>query len=281
MNIRITADSTCDLSGELVQRYDLGIMPLHVVLGEKTCRDGVDITPRDIFAYVKETGVLPKTGAPSAEEYTEFFTGNLKGFDALIHFNISSKASSSHDNAKIASGGFGGKVFAVDSEALSTGQGLLVLKACDLAAEGKSPKEIVETVNALRPKVNTSFVPDVLDFLHKGGRCSLATLIGAKALRLHPLIAMKEGQLHAAKKYMGGMKGCLKAYIKDLAEKYPRYDARRCFITHSCCEPELVEMVKAQVKETFAFEEVLETFAGSVVTSHCGKGTLGVLFISE
>ena len=281
MKIKITADSTCDLSPELVKKYNLGIFPLHVILGDKTYSDGVDITPKDIFDYVSKTGELPKTAAYSSEEYEEFFKRELEGYDALIHFNISSKASASYDNAALASKKFDGKVCAVDSLALSTGQGLLVLKACDLAAEGKSPDEIVKTVEGLRPKLNTSFVPDVLDYLHKGGRCSLAALIGAKVLKLHPLISMKEGQMYAKKKYMGGLEACLKKYIKDLAEEYRSYDKTRCFITHSSCEREVVEKARAQVKEIFDFKEILETTAGSVVTSHCGKNTLGVLFIAE
>ena len=281
MKIKITADSTCDLSAELVERFNVGIMPLHVVLGDKTCSDGVDITPQDIFNYVKETGVLPKTAAGSTEEFSEFFAKQIDGYDALIHFNISAKASSSYDNAVVASRNFNGKVFVVDSEALSTGQGLLVLKACDLAAEGITPQEIVKRVEGLRPKLNTSFVPDVLDYLHKGGRCSLAALIGAKVLKLHPLISMKDGQMYAKKKYMGGLEACLKKYIKDLAEEYKHYDKTRCFITHSSCEPEVVEKARQMVIETFDFNEILETTAGSVVTSHCGKNTLGVLFIAE
>lgn len=281
MKIKITSDSTCDLSPELVEKYNVGIFPLHVILGDKTYIDGVDITPQDIFNYVSKTGELPKTAAYSAEDYAEYFKKELEGYDALIHFDISSKASASYDNARLASENFADKVFVVDSLALSTGQGLLVLKACDLAAEGKTPDEIVKIVEELRPQLNTSFVPDVLDYLHKGGRCSLAALIGAKVLKLHPLISMKEGQMYAKKKYMGGLEACLKKYIKDLAEEYNSYDKTRCFITHSSCEPEVVEKVRAQVKEIFDFKEILETVAGSVVTSHCGKNTLGVLFITE
>ncbi len=281
MKIKITSDSTCDLSEELVKKYNITIFPLEVMLGDKTYEDGVDIVPQDIFKYVSETGILPKTAAHSYGEYAEFFGRELEGYDALIHFDISSKASSSYDNAALAAKDFGGKVYVVDSLALSTGQGLLVLKACDLAAEGKSADEIVDIVNSLRPKLNTSFVPDVLDYLHKGGRCSLASLIGAKVLKLHPLISMKDGQMYAKKKYMGGLDACLRKYVKDLAEEYKTYDATRCFITHSNCEPEVVEKVRAQVEELFDFNEILETKAGCVVTSHCGKNTLGVLFITE
>lgn len=281
MKIKITADSTCDLSPELVERYNVGILPLSVIMGEKIYKDGIDIKPSDIFSFVKENKVLPKSSAPSLEEYAEFFKPYLEEYDAVIHINISSKASVSHENANSAAKSFGGKVFAVDSYALSTGQGLLVLKACDLVKEGKAPQEIVDELLSLRSKVNTSFVPDALDYLHKGGRCSLAALMGAKVLKLHPMIDMKDGQLYAKKKYMGGIERCLKNYIIDLAQTYHNYDKTRCFITHSSCEPELVEKVRKQVEETFEFNEVLETTAGCVVTTHCGKNTLGVLFIHE
>lgn len=279
MKIKITADSTCDLGASVADRYNVGIMPLHVIMDGRVYSDGLDITPQDIFGFVAKTGKLPTTCAPSVEEYAEFFKSQLEGFDAVIHINISSKASSSFDNAYTASKLFKGKVFAVDSLALSTGQGLLVLKACDLASEGRSPKDIVGAIENLRPKVNTSFVPDALDFLHKGGRCSLAQLMGAKVLKLHPMIDMKDGQLYAKKKYMGGIERCLKNYVNELAENYHSYDKTRCFITHSSCEPEVVSAVRKQVESLFGFDEIIETVAGCVVTGHCGKNTLGVLFI--
>lgn len=281
MKIKITADSTCDLSPELVERYNVGILPLSVIMGEKVYKDGIDIKPADIFSFVKESGVLPKSSAPAVEEYTEYFKKCLEENDAVIHINISSRASVSYENAVAAAKSFDGKVYAVDSYALSTGQGLLVLKACDLVAEGKKPQEVVDALLSLRGNVNTSFVPDALDYLHKGGRCSLAALMGAKVLKLHPMIDMKDGKLYAKKKYMGGIERCLKNYINDLAETYPKYDKTRCFITHSSCEPEIVEKARKQVEETFSFNEVLETTAGCVVTTHCGKNTLGVLFIYE
>ena len=279
MKIKITADSTCDLSPELVEKYGIGIMPLHVIMNDVTYSDGVDVVPQDIFRYVAETGVLPTTAAPSIEEYVNFFTPLAKEYDAVIHINRSSKASSSYDNAVSASKAVKGKVYPVDSHALSTGQGLLVLKACDLAGEGYKPKEIVDEIIRLRKNVNTSFVPDALDYLHKGGRCSLAALMGAKVLKLHPMIDMKEGKLYAKKKYKGNIERCLKNYVAELAQTYPSYDRKRCFITHSSCEEELVGKVREQVKTLFGFDEILETVAGCVVTGHCGKNTLGVLFI--
>jgi DegV family protein with EDD domain len=280
MKIKITSDSTCDLSKQLIDDNNIGIFPLTVILGEKLYRDGIDIVPQDIFDYVAESGNLPKTAAGSMEDYKAFFEKNLQGYDALIHFNISAKASSSNSAANIAAESFEGKVFVIDTKALSSGQGLLVMKACDLVKVGMPAEDIVKTVNSLRPFVNTSFVPDALDYLHKGGRCSLASLIGAKVLKLHPMIAENvEGQLISKKKYMGGMNSCIKNYIEELKEEYPNYDKTRCFITHSSAEKKLVDKAKELVAENFEFDEVIETVAGSIVTSHCGKGTLGVLFI--
>lgn len=281
MKIKITSDSTCDLSPGLIEKNGIGIFSLSVILGEKSFKDG-EIEPSDIFAYVSESNTLPKTAAGTIEGYAAFFSQSLKGYDALIHFNISAQASSSHSAACKAAEEFGGKVIVIDSRALSTGQGLLVLKACDLVRGGLSATEIAEKINALRPLVNTSFVPDALDYLHKGGRCSLAALIGAKVMKLHPMICEnKEGQLIAKKKYMGGMSRCIKNYVADLKAQYPAYDRTRCFITHSSADRELVDLARQLVAENFTFDEVIETVAGSIVTSHCGRNTLGVLFISE
>ena len=279
MKIRITSDSTCDLN-HLIQERNIGILPLQVTLDDKSYRDGEDITPTDIFNFVKETGILPKTSAPSIGDYEEFFQKELDaGYDCVIHFNISAKSSGSHNMAKQAAEGFGGKVRVIDSMALSTGQGLLVLKAADMRDEGKSADEIEKEVLALRVKVNTSFVPDSLDYLHKGGRCSGMVMFAANVLKIHPKIVMKDGQLVQGGKYRGDMKRCIMQYVRDLKNEYPSYDKTRCFITHSSAEKELVDVAKALVAENFGFDEVIETVAGSIITSHCGKGTLGVLFV--
>ena len=279
--IVITSDSTFDLSESQLKENDIRIMPLSVILGEKTYKDGIDIQPSDIFRYFDDTGNLPKTAAPSVAEYEEFFRPFVDSGKTVIHFNISSKASGSHGFAQTASKSFGGKVYVVDSHALSTGQGLLVMKACDLRAEGKSAAEIFNAVNSLREKVNTSFIPDTLLYLYKGGRCSTLSYYGSKVLSIHPMIAMKEGQLYPKKKYIGKMNRCLKNYVQDLFEEYPQYDTTRCFITHSNADRELVESAKELVKEKFSFDEVIETVAGSIITSHCGRNTIGVLFISK
>lgn len=278
MKIRITSDSTCDLN-HLVEERNIGIMALQVNLGENAYRDGVDITPEKIFAFVAETGTLPKTAAPSIGEYEEFFEKELAGYDALIHINISSKSSGSHNFAKSAAEAFNGKVYVVDSKALSSGQGLLVLKACDLRDEGKSAEEIVKTLEEVRERINTSFVPDNLDYLHKGGRVSGMVKTVAGMFKIHPQILMEDGQLVPGKKYKGKMSVLIKQYVDDLKEKYPSYDKTRCFVTHSSAERDLVEAAKEKVKEVFEFDEIIETVAGSIITSHCGKGTLGVLFV--
>ncbi len=278
--IKITADSTCDL-GISVGTRGIGIMPLSVILGETAYRDGVDIRPQDIFDYVERSGQLPKTAAPSIGEYEDFFRPYVEAGDTVIHFSISAKASSSCSYAQEAAKTFPGKVYVVDSKALSTGQGLLIMKAADLRDAGVSATEIVERVNALRPLVNTSFVPDRLDYLYKGGRCSRMAMYGANILKIHPLIEMEDGQLIPSKKYRGGMVKCIEQYIDDLAAKYPYYEKTRCFITHSMADETVVEAARKKVAEKFTFDEVLETVAGSVITGHCGRNTLGVLFIAK
>lgn len=280
MAIRITSDSTCDLNA-LTEERNVGILPLKVCLDADTYLDGVDITPEDIFAFVAKTKILPKTSAPSQTDYEEFFEKELEGYDALIHFNISQKSSVSHNVAKAAAEKFGGKVRVVDSMALSSGQGLLVMKACDMRDEGKSVDEIERAVNTLKLRTNTSFVPDSLDYLHKGGRVSGMVNLAAGLFKIHPLIKMENGQLVPGKKYKGKMNVLIKQYIDDLKETYPKYDKTRCFVTHSSADRELVDTAIAKVKEVFEFDEVIETVAGSIITSHCGKGTLGVLFIYE
>lgn len=278
MKIRITSDSTCDLN-HLVEERNIGILPLQVNLDAQSYHDGIDITPQDIFDFVERTKILPKTSAPSIGDYEEFFAEQLKEADEVIHFNISAKSSGSHNMAKQAAQSFDGKVRVIDSKALSTGQGLLVLKACDMRDEGKSSAEIEEAIDELKTRVNTSFVPDSLDYLHKGGRVSGMIKVVAGMFKIHPLIYMDDGQLVPGKKYKGRMDVLLKQYVQDLKEMYPSYDKTRCFITHSSAEENVVNAAKEKVKELFEFDEVIETVAGSIITSHCGKGTLGVLFV--
>ncbi len=279
MKIKITTDSTCDL-GESIQKRNIAVMPLSVILGENSYRDGIDITPADIFAYVAKTNELPKTAAPSIADYEEFFRPFVEEGYEVLHFNISEKSSSAHAYAREAAKIFCGKVTVIDSMALSSGQGLMVMKAADLVGEGLSASEIASRVKALAPKINTSFIPDRLDYLYKGGRCSRMSMYGANLLKIHPLIAMSQGQLIVKKKYKGSMDKCIKNYIADLKEEYSVYDKTRCFITHSSADESLVQLAQKEVAAAFEFDEVLETVAGGVITGHCGRNTLGVLFIA-
>ena len=281
MKIKITSDSTCDLSQEILQKYDISTVPLNVILGVKSFRDGVDVTPKDIFDYVEETGLLPKTSAASILQYEEFFFEQLKSADAIVHLSLSSKISSSYQNALIAANEHEDKIFVVDSLSLCAGQGLLAIKAAKYAAESKSPKQVVAFIEELREKVVTSFVPDSLDYLHKGGRCSLASMMGAKLLKLHPLIVMEDGEMSPRKKYMGSMEACLKKYITDAAAAFPDYDRSVCVLASACAEPELLEKTRAELETAFAFEKIYETTAGSTITSHCGKNTVAIFFMRK
>lgn len=280
MKIRITSDSTCDI-GKIAGERNIGIMPLKVNLDTETYLDGVTITPTDIFEFVEKTKMLPKTSAPSVIDYEEFFEKEVEGYDQLIHFSISAKSSVSHTVAKQAAEKFNGKVRVIDSMNLSSGQGLVVLKAADLRDAGKSADEIEEAVTAIRTKVNTSFIPDRLDYLYKGGRCSRMEMYGANLLRIHPMIDMVDGALTVKKKYRGKMSMIIRQYIEELHACYPSYDKTRCFVTHSTADRELVDLALQLVKELFDFETVEETVAGSVITGHCGRNTLGVLFIHD
>ncbi|MBO4262453.1 MAG: DegV family protein [Clostridia bacterium] len=278
--VRVTSDSTCDLGDELIARYDVGICPIAVILGDEIRHDTVDIDSQGVLDFVEKTGKLPKTAATSQEEYAEYFRKELQESEELIHFCISSKASSCYEHATAAAKEVG-NVHVVDSKALSGGQGLLILKACDLLAEGKSAKEVAEIAQNMTDKIQLSFVVDTLEYLHKGGRCSSIALVSAKLLKIHPSIYNKDGELVVQKKYIGSHSRCVAQYIGDLAAEFRNYDDTRAFITHPPSDPELVEMAKEKVKELFKFKEVFDTQAGSTVTSHCGRNTLGVLFINK
>lgn len=276
----ITSDSTCDLTQEQIAEYGVVIKALTIVLDGKEYSDNIDINVEQVLAHVDNGGDLPKTAATSIEEYKEFFKPFVDEGKEVLHFNISSKLSSCNQNATNA-GKELGNVYVVDSKQLSTGQGLLIIKAAKMLSEGKSVKETYEEILKLVDKIQTSFVVDRLDFLHKGGRCSLAQFIGAKLLKLHPHLSMVDGALKVKKKYQGNMRRSLDSYVNDLAAEYTSYDKSLAFITHCNADDEYVEMVLNKVKEVFEFDQVVVSKAGTTISSHCGKNTLGVLFITE
>lgn len=279
-NVKLTSDSTCDLTEEMLKKFDVTICPIAIILGNEERFDTVNIDAEGVLEFVDKTGVLPKTAATSKDSYVEFFKRQTEGGNTVIHFCISSKASSCYNNAVEAAKEVG-NVYVIDSYALSGGQGLQILKARDLLNEGLGVEEVVNKIRENSKKVQLSFVVDTLEYLHKGGRCSSIALIGSKILKIHPSIFNVDGALTVHKKYMGAHSRCVAQYIADLAAEYKNYDDTRVFITHSPADKELVDMAIEKVKELFKFKEIYETQTGSTVTSHCGRNTLGVLFINK
>jgi DegV family protein with EDD domain len=279
--VRILSDSTCDLSKELIQRYDITIIPLYVRLGNNEYLDGVNITPEELYKWSDEHGETPKTAAPGIDDITRLLV--KESTDEYIIFTISASMSASFNNARLAAEAaeMTDRVHIIDSVNLSTGIGLLVIKAAEMAREGKNAFEIVSEIERIKNKVRASFVIDTLVYLHRGGRCSgLAAMLGT-ALKLHPRIAVSEGAMHPEKKYRGNSHKFVMDYVKDMEQDLRKAVPDRVFITHSGCDTEIVESVREYLKSLNYFNEILETRAGSVVSSHCGPGTLGVLFISE
>ncbi len=281
MKIKITADSTCDLSTQLIQQNNVDLMPLYVSLGEENLLDGVTITPEDIYSYYQNNKKLPKTGARSAADYEEFFANiHAQGYEKIIHFAISDDMSSSCSNAKLAADALG-YVHVIDSRSLSTGIGLLVLHACDLVKEGLDAETIVEKVTKRIPFVQASFILNNLEFLHKGGRCSSLVLLGANLLGIKPVIEVKEGKMGVGKKFLGRFERNVGKYIENVFQTYKNPEKTRCFVTHTKMEEGLVNKAVEMVKSLGIFDEVLETTAGSTITTHCGANTIGVLFIND
>lgn len=281
MKIKLTSDSTCDLSPELLKKYDIDILPLYVSLGEETKKDGVEATPDDIYKYVDKTGKLPKTSTANISDIIEFFENYRNEGYTVIHFSISSDFSSSYHNACIAAEEVDG-VFVVDSRNLSTGQGLVVLHAADLVLEGKTAEEIKAECDALTPKVEASFVVDSIDYLHKGGRCSAVAALGANLLKLKPCIEVIDGKMTPSKKYRGKIDKVIIDYVCDRLRGRDDIVKNRIFITHTKCNQETVDAVRNKINELYpGFSEILETTAGCTITSHCGPNTLGILFIRK
>lgn len=280
MNIKILSDSTCDLSEELLKKYDITLIPLTIIKNGEAFSDGVTITPAEIFAHVAAGGDLCSTTAMNANEYGEFFAKYANEYDGVIHINIGSGFSSSYQNACIAADDFD-NVRVIDSQNLSTGQGLVVLKACELAQTCQSLDELYEQLQAFTPKVEASFVLDQLKYMVKGGRCSSAAALGANLLNLKPCIEVRDGKMSVVKKYRGSYAKCLATYVKDRLAGRNDLDLGTLFITHSPVSDQDLAAVKDALVDCAAFENVYWTDAGCTVSCHCGPGTLGVLFVKK
>ncbi len=281
MKVKIISDSTCDLSPELVQKYNIEITPLSVSLGGDYLKDGTEIKPDDIYAYVSKSGKLPKTSAVNTDEYRRVFKNWLDQGYAVVQICISSLFSACYANACQAAGNLE-NVFVVDSMNLSTGQGLITLHAAEMANAGKSAEEIYESCKNMVPRVEASFVINTLEYLYKGGRCNALAMFGANLLHLKPCIEVKDGTMLPGEKFRGRIGKVMLDYVEDRLKNRKDIDTHRIFITHTDCDPADVQAVRSKIQELMpGFEEILETNAGSTVTTHCGAGTLGILFVRK
>lgn len=277
MNIKILSDSTCDLSTDILKEHNISLVPLTVIKGNQEYKDGLTITPADIFAHVAAGGDLCSTSANSVGEYMDEFAKYANDYDGILHINIGSGFSSCYQNACLAAQDFD-NVKVVDSQNLSTGQGLVVLEACRLAKECASLEELHEKVQAYTAKIEASFLVDKLNYLAKGGRCSAVAALGANLLNLKPCIEVKDNKMGVTKKYRGKYDKCLATYIKERLDGRDDLDEGTLFITHTPVSEAEMVAVKEAVAQYGNFRIVYETDAGSTVSCHCGPGTLGILF---
>ena len=280
--VKIISDSTCDLSQELVEKYGIDILPLHILLGDAEYRDGKDISPDSIFSWADANKATPKTSAPSLADAVALLRPYVGEGREVICFSISGSMSTSGNVMRLAAEELDASslVTVIDSENLSTGIGLLVIEAAIMAGQGHSAAEITAAIRKIIPKVRASFVVDTLVYLWRGGRCNAVAALAGSALKLHPKIVVENGAMHATKKYRGKIDAAIMSYVKDLESDLKTARPDRVFITHSGCSREVVEEVRAYLESLHTFREIHETRAGGVISSHCGPGTLGVLFIA-
>ena len=278
MKIAISAESTIDLPESLRKKFDIQTVPFTVLLGENSALDGV-ITPNEIFAYVDDTGVLPKTSAVNEYQFNEHFDKLLEEYDAVIHFSLSSEISSACANAKAAAS-IKKNVYVIDTRSLSTGIALQAIYARKLAEEGLDPKEIVKKCEKRIPFDQTSFVIKTLDYLYKGGRCSGAARFASTVFRIKPQILVKDGKMFPGKKYIGKFSQCIRKYVKDTLEEFNNPDPDVVFVTHTMANPEVVKETIKLLKEN-GFKNVYETTVGATISSHCGPKCLGILYMNE
>lgn len=280
MKIKILSDSTCDLSRELLEKNNITLVPLSVIKDGNDYKDGVTITPADIFAHVAAGGDLCSTSAVSIGEYAEIFAQYVNDYDGVIQIAIGSGFSTCYQSACLAAEEFS-NVRVIDSKNLSTGQGLVVLKACELAQSCRDLDELSDTLSAFTEKVEASFLVDKLDYLVKGGRCSSAAALGANLLSLKPCIEVKDGKMSVGKKYRGNYAKCLANYVKERLAGRDDIDRSTLFVTKTEVSPECYHGVMEAVHTYGGFDTVHETTAGCTISCHCGPGTLGVLFVRK
>lgn len=281
--VKIVSDSTCDLSQELLQRYDVSILPLHILLGEQEYEDGQDIFPDEIYQWSDKNKTTPKTSAPALDRVMDLLRPYVAEGREIICFAIAESMSTSANVMRIAAEELEAEklITVIDSANLSTGIGLLVIEAATMAQNGENAQDIVKKIEELKPFVRASFVVDTLSYLYRGGRCSGLAAMAGGALKLHPKIVVEDGAMNPAKKYRGKMKKVLMDYVKDMENELKQAKKDRVFITHSGCDQDIIREIYQHLDSLNIFSEILVTRAGGVISSHCGPGTLGVLFISK
>lgn len=278
--VKIIADSTCDVPEELRKRLDIGIIPLYVILGENTFKDGVDIDPDRIFEYFDRTQCTPTTSAPSVQDFLDFFGPYAAQGRDIVFFSISSEMSASFQNAALAAREFPGvRIRVVDSRSLSSGIALLAARAAEEAREGRTADEIADRAIATTGLVRASFVIDTLVYLYRGGRCSRMQMLGANALNLKPKIAVRDGFMGPEERYRGRISRVAAQYARDALRDLRAIDPARVFVVHSRCEADVVEAALEAVREAGYFREIYEYGCGSVIASHCGPGAVGVMYM--
>lgn len=279
--IIIASDSTTDLGPELIEKYNIRILPLGVSLGEQFYKDGVDITSDDIYSFYEKNGVLPKTSAPNIGELTDFFGKLVSDGSSVIYFTISSLMSSSYSNACIAASEYD-NIHVVDTKNLTSGGGLIVLKACEMVSEGTLSADVIAAkCRELTEKTEASFVVDSLEFLKKGGRCSSLAALGANLLSIKPKIVVKDGKMEVGTKYRGKFQAVLSKYIHELLDNRDDIDLSAAFVTHAGVDESVIEACIEEVKNTVNFENIYISHAGCTICSHCGKDTVGILFMRK
>ena len=277
--IRIVADSTCDLSAELLARYDIPVIPLSIIMDDKSYYDGKEISPDEIFAWANANKTTPKTSAVNIAYAKEVLKPFMENGDDIIFFGISSKMSGTCSIVNmIGMQEEYDRLFVIDSANLSTGIGLQVIRAAELAANGATAEEIVADIESKKANVRASFVIDTLTFLARGGRCTALTALMANTLRLHPMIVVRDGAMGVTKKFTGKMDVALNKYVESLKPELANADPARVFITHSGCSEKTIQAIYDKVSALGYFNEILITRAGGVISSHCGPNTLGVLY---
>ena len=276
----ISTDSPADVPAEIRERYDIRVIPLHIILDDDCFEDGVNIQPDDLYAFYKKTGRLSKTSAVSVAEYTDFFKELTQDGSSVVHISFSSALSATHQNARLAAEDFD-NVYIVDSKSLSTGIALLAIKAAQLAQDGLDAKTIAHEMEYKREKVVTTFILDKLEFLYKGGSCSGVAMLGANVLGIKPSIVMADGKLQVGKKYRGKLENCQMQYVRDLLEQYAgRIDTDRAFLSRTAgVSDEQMKALQKEINKTLKFKEYIVSTVGCTITSHCGERTFTFEFM--